>query len=154
VNSFIFYGKSGEIATNRLDDQEIAVLSLHLLQLDFGQSSGQQDAMDEEIQRLSRKLHELCLRSRVHPIPGTPQMLTHQGQTVRERWFPLVVPGRHWYRNATLVTQPQGQHGDEGKQGQQNRGCPGDGLVRPLPLGLQAEMGAALFKGHFPYVST
>jgi TnpA family transposase len=32
VNSFISYGKSGEIATNRLDDQEIAVLSLHLLQ--------------------------------------------------------------------------------------------------------------------------
>jgi TnpA family transposase len=32
VNSFIFYGKSGEIATTRLDDQEIAVLSLHLLQ--------------------------------------------------------------------------------------------------------------------------
>jgi TnpA family transposase len=32
VNSFIFYGKSGEIVTNRLDDQEIAVLSLHLLQ--------------------------------------------------------------------------------------------------------------------------
>jgi len=32
VNSFIFYGKSGEIATNRLDDQEIAVLALHLLQ--------------------------------------------------------------------------------------------------------------------------
>lgn len=33
VNSFIFYGKSGEIATNRLDDQELAVLSLHLLQI-------------------------------------------------------------------------------------------------------------------------
>lgn len=32
ANSFIFYGKSGEISTNRLDDQEIAVLSLHLLQ--------------------------------------------------------------------------------------------------------------------------
>lgn len=29
----IFYGRSGEIATNRLDDQEIAVLSLHLLQI-------------------------------------------------------------------------------------------------------------------------
>jgi len=27
-----FYGKGGEIATNRLEDQEIAVLSLHLLQ--------------------------------------------------------------------------------------------------------------------------
>ena len=32
ANGFIFYGKGGEIATNRLDDQEIAVLSLHLLQ--------------------------------------------------------------------------------------------------------------------------
>jgi len=32
ANSFIFYGKGGEIATNRLDDQELAVLSLHLLQ--------------------------------------------------------------------------------------------------------------------------
>ena len=32
VNSFVFFGKGGEIATNRLEDQEIAVLSLHLLQ--------------------------------------------------------------------------------------------------------------------------
>jgi TnpA family transposase len=32
TNSFIFYGKGGEISTNRLEDQEIAVLSLHLLQ--------------------------------------------------------------------------------------------------------------------------
>ncbi|GJD15240.1 hypothetical protein RIVM261_001960 [Rivularia sp. IAM M-261] len=33
ANSFIFYGKSGEIATNRLSDQELAVLALHLLQV-------------------------------------------------------------------------------------------------------------------------
>ena len=32
ANSFIFYGKGGEIATNRLEDQELAVLSLHLVQ--------------------------------------------------------------------------------------------------------------------------
>ncbi len=32
ANSFIFYGKGGEISTNRLEDQELAVLSLHLLQ--------------------------------------------------------------------------------------------------------------------------
>ena len=32
ANSFIFYGKGGEISTNRLEDQEISVLSLHLLQ--------------------------------------------------------------------------------------------------------------------------
>ena len=32
ANSFIFYGKSGEIATNRHDEQEGAALALHLLQ--------------------------------------------------------------------------------------------------------------------------
>lgn len=32
ANGFIFFGKGKEIATNRLEDQEIAVLSLHLLQ--------------------------------------------------------------------------------------------------------------------------
>jgi TnpA family transposase len=33
INSFIYFGKSGEMATNNLEDQEISVLSLHLLQL-------------------------------------------------------------------------------------------------------------------------
>jgi TnpA family transposase len=33
TNSFIFFGKGGEVATNRLDDQEISVLCLHLLQI-------------------------------------------------------------------------------------------------------------------------
>jgi TnpA family transposase len=33
ANSFIFYGKGGKIATNRLEDQELAVLCLHLLQI-------------------------------------------------------------------------------------------------------------------------
>ena len=32
ANGFVFYGKGGEISTNRRDDQELAVLALHLLQ--------------------------------------------------------------------------------------------------------------------------
>jgi len=32
ANSFIFYGKGGELSTNRREDQEIGLLSLHLLQ--------------------------------------------------------------------------------------------------------------------------
>jgi TnpA family transposase len=32
ANGFIFYGKGGEIATNRPEEQETAVLCLHLLQ--------------------------------------------------------------------------------------------------------------------------
>ena len=32
ANGFIFFGKGGEVASNRLDDQEVSVLALHLLQ--------------------------------------------------------------------------------------------------------------------------
>jgi TnpA family transposase len=33
ANSFIYYGRGGEFHSNRLDDQEISMLSLHLLQI-------------------------------------------------------------------------------------------------------------------------
>src|SRR5437763_5642606 len=33
TNSFIYYGKGGDIPSNHLDDQEISMLSLHLLQI-------------------------------------------------------------------------------------------------------------------------
>ena len=33
ANSFIFFGKGGEVATNRLEEQEASILSLHLLQI-------------------------------------------------------------------------------------------------------------------------
>jgi TnpA family transposase len=33
ANDFIFYGERGEFATNQVEDQELAVLSLHLLQI-------------------------------------------------------------------------------------------------------------------------
>jgi TnpA family transposase len=32
ANDFILYGRGGEIATNRLEDQEATMLALHLLQ--------------------------------------------------------------------------------------------------------------------------
>ena len=33
ANSFIFYGRGGELASNRQEDQELALLALHLLQI-------------------------------------------------------------------------------------------------------------------------
>ena len=32
ANGFIFFGKSGEVSSNRLEEQELSVLALHLLQ--------------------------------------------------------------------------------------------------------------------------
>ena len=36
AHDFIFFGKGGEIATNRLEDQEVAMLSLHLWPISLG----------------------------------------------------------------------------------------------------------------------
>ena len=32
ANGFVFFGKGGEMATNRIDEQEVSALALHLLQ--------------------------------------------------------------------------------------------------------------------------
>jgi hypothetical protein len=83
------------------------------LALHFGQLSCQWNAIDQEVKYLWGKLHRLYLRSRVHQIPGTPKMLTHQGQTVHEGRLGFVIPGRHWHWNVTTLTQLQGHQGDE-----------------------------------------
>lgn len=36
VTNFIHYGRHGEMATNKREDQELAVLALHLLQISLG----------------------------------------------------------------------------------------------------------------------
>lgn len=73
ANSFIFYGKGGEIQTNRIEDQEIAVLSLHLLQncLVFINTLMIQEVLLENDQRIFKKLHPEDLRAL------TPLIYTH-----------------------------------------------------------------------------
>jgi hypothetical protein len=46
------------------------------------------------------------------------------------------------------MTQLQGRHGHEEKQGQQDRCGAGDDAVRPLALSFQPRMGLGLLKGH------
>jgi TnpA family transposase len=65
ANSFIFYGKGGEIATNRLEDQELAVLCLHLLQISLVYINTlmiQQVLSQEQWLKLMRK-EDLCALS-------------------------------------------------------------------------------------------
>src|SRR5882724_2117760 len=53
--------------------------------------------MHQELEGLPRKLHELWFHSRVHQKPATPEMPTHQGQTVCEGGLSFAIPqGRHW----------------------------------------------------------
>src|SRR5918999_1294538 len=101
--------------------------------------------MEQELEGFPWKLYELWLSRRAHEIPGTPEMPTHQGQTICESGLSFLIPRRHRYRELTALAQPQGQQGDQREQGQQDRGGARDGAVRPLTLGSQAKMGAGLF---------
>src|SRR6266850_2296860 len=100
--------------------------------------------MDQEIESLLRKLPALCLWRRVHQIPRPPDMVAYQTQTIRECWFSFVIPGGHRHRDLTIMAQLQGQQGDEREQAQQDWGGPRNGLVRPLALGFQPELGSTL----------
>src|ERR1700752_30106 len=103
--------------------------------------------MDQEIESLLRKWHTLCLWSRVHQIPRTPEMLAYQTQAIRECGLSFVIPGGHRHRDLTIMAQLQGQKGDEREQAQQDWSGPRNGMVRPLALGFQPELSPTLFNG-------
>jgi hypothetical protein len=109
----------------------------------------QREAIDEKLKSFSRKFHQLCFGRRVHHITGAPAMRPYQGQTVGEGRRAVAIPGRDRHRDMTTLAQPQRQHGGDGEQDQQDQGCTGDGLVRPLALRLHPERRPGLRKGHF-----
>jgi len=71
TNAFIFFGKGGEVATNRLEDQEISVLALHLLQISL---------VYVNTLMMQQVLREQAWRSRMteHDLRGlTPLVYSH-----------------------------------------------------------------------------
>src|ERR687894_2436972 len=96
----------------------------------------------------------LCRRPVKSLLLLGPQLLSHQRQSVREGRMALVVPGRsangvHVLIISHLVVS---QEGDHGEQAQQRRGGPSNRLLRPLPLGLEAQALTHLLKSslHLP----
>ena len=63
ANGFIYFGKGGEVATNRLEDQEVSVLTLHLLQscLVYVNTLMIQRVLDESRRR--KRMTEVDLRA-------------------------------------------------------------------------------------------
>ena len=59
-----------------------------------------------------------------------------------------MIPGGHRHGDLPVFAQLQSQDSDQGKQGQQDGGGTGDGLVRPLALGLDVQMGSDFLTRH------
>src|SRR3546814_7526066 len=67
ANGFVFFGKGGEIATNRIHEQEISVLALHLLQasLVYVNTSDRSEEHTSELQSLMRISYAVfCLKTK------------------------------------------------------------------------------------------
>src|SRR5258708_39071107 len=86
----------------------------------------------------------------------SPQGMTNQGQSIGKRGERFGIPGGSTDRQVMTGQQFMSQQGNQGKQAQKN-GCGAkDGLVRPLPLGVQAQMLSDMAKGglHLPALGT
>jgi len=78
-----------------------------------------------------------------------PNLPAHQGQRIAKGGLRLVIPGRLAHRQLAPPGVLVSQQGHQCEQGQQ-RGCGAqDGQVRPLPLGLNAQVFSDFTESHF-----
>ena len=76
-------------------------------------------------------------------------MASRQGDGVHEGWRRLVVLGGFTLGDGMMFLQGVGGQGGPGEETQQDGRGAGDGQVRPLALGLHAQMGPDLMEGDF-----
>src|SRR5215218_2849554 len=78
-----------------------------------------------------------------------PDLTADSGERVGEGWALLAIPSSRRDRQTLLEAEPGGQERDQGAQPKQTRCRTGDGQVRPLALGLDAEVVTHVPEGDF-----
>jgi len=75
-------------------------------------------------------------------------MASHHGKTVGKSRGRFLVPGGVFYGELSGGAEPERQERNQGKEAEQDRRSPGKGLIGPLALGCQAQVGAGFLKRH------
>src|SRR4051794_22216425 len=78
-----------------------------------------------------------------------PDLAADSGERVGEGWALLAIPSSRRDRQTLLEAEPGGQERDQGEQSKQAGRGAGDGQVRPLALGLNAEVVTHVPEGDF-----
>ena len=78
-----------------------------------------------------------------------PQFLSHERQCIRKSWQGLAIPGILPDRDLAFLGMRIGQQSHQREQAQQGRCGASDGPIRPLALGLHAEMVSDFMKSDF-----
>src|SRR3954447_24327860 len=78
-----------------------------------------------------------------------PDLAADSGERVGEGWALLAIPSSRRDHQTRLEAEPGGQERDQGEQPEQTRRRTGNGQVRPLALGLDAEVVTDVPEGDF-----
>src|SRR3954467_12718243 len=78
-----------------------------------------------------------------------PDLAADSGERVGEGWALLAIPSSRRDHQTRLEAEPGGQERDQGEQPEQTRRRTGNGQVRPLALGLDAEVVTHVPEGDF-----
>ena len=78
-----------------------------------------------------------------------PDLAAHQRECIAEGWLGLMVPGGLSDRQFLALGVGMGHQRHQGEESQQDGGRPQDGQVRPLALGLHAQVFAGFVQSDF-----
>src|SRR4051794_9977957 len=120
--------------------------------LDFGHSGGLAKRVGDAVAERGAELSHLCLSRRQEQTLLTPELPPDSADGVGEGRPRFAVPSIGAGRCAGTAVEARSEQCHDREQGEQAGGGAGDGPVRPLAVGLDAEMVAHLAEGdlHLP----
>jgi hypothetical protein len=123
-------------------------------ELDFPHLGGVREQTSEMVHECAGHFHAVACVRQPAECGMHPEMAPDQCQSISEGRGRLGVPGGLADRGGGPGQRSVCLEGHQGEQAQQGRRGPQDGTLRPLALGLDAQMGAHFVERHFDLPAT
>src|SRR2546421_9270787 len=116
---------------------------------DWFASSSKSERLHKAIEKGSWNLNGVAFSGRHRKKGGGPEMLTNQCKRIRKGRQGFAIPSRLTNGKGVFPQQLLRKNGHERKECQQGGSGAQNGQIRPLALGLDAQMSTNLVKGDF-----
>ena len=113
--------------------------------LDFGPSGGVGEGLGQMLHQFAGEFYDIGVASGQRKTFVGPEFAAHQSQRVGEGGLVLWIPGSLADGGRCLFGLLVGMERDQREQAEQGRGGAADRQLRPLALGLDAEVASRLF---------
>src|SRR2546421_2678592 len=112
-------------------------------------SSSKSERLHKAIEKGSWNLNGVAFSGRHRKKGGGPEMLTNESERIGKGRQGFAIPSRLSNRKRLAIQQVMSKDGHERKESQQGRSGAQNGHIRPLALGLDAQMSTHFMKGDF-----